>query len=109
MNHSTTTPDPESAVYGFTLAAGNLVIRLGHVVKPNYVALFATTQIADAEPMMWRQFTCPRSSAVEAAERLAGDAEEYATATRGLIRPTEDLDFDDFVEHLALTISGELN
>jgi hypothetical protein len=109
LNHSTTTPEPETAVYGFTLAAGNLVIRLGHVIKEDGVVLFATTQIADAAPMMWRQFTSPRHAAVDAAERLVEDAEEYAEATGGLIRPSEDLDFDDFVEHLSRTLEGDLN
>ena len=91
------------------MTAGNLVIRLGHKVQGTTVTLFATTQIADNAPMMWRQFETPRHSAVGAAEMLADDAMEYAESTGGVIRTSEDLDLDDFLHHLHLTIQGELN
>lgn len=95
--------------YGFTLAAGNLVIRLGYKVEGNLVTLFATTQVASNPPQMWRQFQAPKASAVEAAHNLAGEACDYAESTGGLIRPYEDLDLDDFIEHLTLTVQGEMN
>lgn len=109
MNPSITTQDSKQPAYGFTVTAGNLVIRLGHKVQGPTVTLFATTQIADNAPMMWRQFETPRHSAVDAAEMLADDAMEYAESTGGVIRPSEDLDIDDFLHHLHLTIQGELN
>ena len=42
-------------------------------------------------------------------EMLADDAIEYAESTGGVIRPSEDLDLDDFIHHLQLTVQGELN
>jgi hypothetical protein len=58
---------------------------------------------------MWRQFTTTRENAEDAAAALAADAEEYAEATKCLIRPSEDLDLYDFVEHVALTSRGEMH
>jgi hypothetical protein len=107
LNPSATIETPPA--YGFTLTAGTLVIRLGYRVAGNTVTLFATTQVGTAPPTMWRQFETPKQSAVGAACRLAQDVHEYAAATGGLIRPSEDLDLDDFIEHLSLTINGELN
>lgn len=104
------TPTPvEAPVHGFTLAAGNLVIRLGYRDNGATVTLFATTQVGASPPQMWRQFEAPKASAVGAAERLVIDATEYAYSSGGLIRPSEDLDFRDFVEHLSAKIQGELH
>lgn len=107
MNPST--PTAESPTYGFTLAAGSLVIRLGYRLSGNIVTLFATTQIGPQEPQVWRQFSAPRETAVEAARGLVEDACGYADATKGLVRPTEDLDLGDFVTHLAMNLNGELH
>lgn len=107
MNLSPSTVEPPA--YGFTLAAGSLVIRLGYRLDGNIVTLFATTQIGPQEPQMWRQFTAPRESAVEAAQELVTEARRYADATKGVVRPSEDLDLVDFVIHLHLTLTGELH
>ena len=107
MNPST--PTAESPTYGFTLAAGSLVIRLGYRLSGNIVTLFATTQIGPQEPQVWRQFSAPRESAVDAAHELVCDACEYADATNAVVRPTEDLDLGDFVTHLAMNLNGELH
>jgi hypothetical protein len=107
LNHSQC--DETAAAYGFTAAAGTLVIRLGHKPVKGGVMLFATTQVADQTPQMWRQFTVGREAAVSMAATLASEAMEYLEATRGLIRPVEDLDFDDFVQHVAMSTNGELH
>ena len=107
MNLSPSTVEPPA--YGFTLAAGSLVIRLGYRLDGNIVTLFATTQIGQQEPQMWRQFSAPRESAVDAAHELVCDACEYADATNAVVRPTEDLDLGDFVTHLAMNLNGELH
>lgn len=111
MSHSelTDTPTESPTAYGFTITAGTLVIRLGYKLLGDSVYMFATTQIGDAKPQLWRQFTTHRKAAEEAAESLAADAEEYAEATKCLIRPSEDLDLYDFVEHVALTVRGEMH
>lgn len=105
MNHTSTERPP----YGFTVAAGNLVIRLGYKVQNAGVLLFAYTQIGDATPQVWRQFMAPPESAIEAAMALAADAEDYALSTGHPLRPNEDLDLDDFIEHLSLNVTGEMH
>jgi hypothetical protein len=99
----------EKPPYGFTVAAGNLVIRLGYKMQNAGVLLFAYTQIGDAAPQPWRQFLAPPGAAVEAAMALAADAEDYAVSTGHPIRPNEDLDLDDFIEHLSLNVTGEMH
>ena len=99
----------EKPSYGFTVAAGSLVVRLGYKMQPSGVLLFAYTQIGDASPQPWRQFLAPPESAVEAAMSLAADAEDYAISTGCALRPNEDLDLDDFIEHLRLSVAGEMH
>lgn len=60
-------------------------------------------------PQIWRQFTTPNNAAVEAAVELAADAQEYLGMVNAPQRPSEDLDFDDFLEHVHLTVTGALN
>lgn len=91
------------------MAAGNLVIRLGYRDSGSLITLFATTQVGPNPPTVWRQFDAPRGSAVGAAWRLMQDAVTYAQSTGGLIRTSEDLDFDDFIGHLSAKIQGELH
>ena len=109
MNHSAATATETHPTYGFTLTAGSLAIRLGYKVAGNIVNLFATTQIGHNKPQVWRQFSAPRQNAVEAAHKLVLDALEYADATNALVRPSEDLSLDDFIEHMSLTLNGELH
>ena len=111
MSHSETTDTPTETptAYGFAITAGTLAIRLGYKVNGDTFYMFATTQIGDARPQIWRQFTTTRENAEAAASNLAADAEEYAEATKCLIRPSEDLDLYDFVEHVALTVRGEMH
>ena len=99
----------EHPTFGFTKAAGNLVIRLGYSDQGHQVTLFATTQIGAQPQQMWRQFQAPRESALRAARALVLEAEAYAASTGGLIRPSEDLDFDDFLAHLSAKLHGELH
>lgn len=109
MNLLPSNPQENVAAYGFTMTAGSLVVRLGHRLQHNGVLLFATTQVGDAAPQMWRNFMVTRESAVEQAIALASDAEDYLLSTGGLVRPVEDLNFDDFIEHVGLTVNGEMN
>lgn len=103
------TSSEKTAAYGFTMVAGNLAVRLGHRPTPDGVLLFATTQIADQAPQMWRQFVAPRQAVHEMACQLVAEAEDYLYSTRGLVRPCEDLDFDDFITHATMSANGELN
>lgn len=97
-------------VYGFRLVGGNVTISLTYAVVGSAVMLVAATKIGDQETPIWRHFWSPKSSAVAAAEDLAASAEEYLFETLRLApRPDEDLDFDDFVEHLRLRLAGEFH
>lgn len=91
------------------MVAGNLTVKLGHRPTPGGVLLFATTQIGDQAAQMWRQFTVPREAVASMAHQLVSEAEDYLLATQGLVRQTEDLDFDDFITHATLSANGELN
>lgn len=102
--------NPEHIVQGFLIVGGNVTVNLGYVLFPQGVLLFATTKIGAAPPELWRRYWTPRESAVKAAEDLAAWSETYITETLGLsVRPIEDLDLDDFIEHLRLRIENEFN
>lgn len=91
------------------MAAGNLTVKLGHKPMPGGVLLFATTQIADQAPQMWRQMIVGKEAVHEMACNLVADAEDYLYSTKGLVRPVEDLSFDDFIQHATMSANGELN
>lgn len=103
------TQSENPAAYGFTMTAGNLTVRLGHKPAPGGVLLFATTQIADQTPQMWRQMVVGKESVYDMACQLVAEAEDYLYSTKGLVRPVEDLDFDDFIQHATMSANGELN
>lgn len=109
MNPTTCNEPTTPAAYGFTMVAGNLTVKLGHRAVPGGVLLFATTQIADQTPQMWRQFVVPREAVNSMAHQLVSEAEDYLLATQGLVRQAEDLDFDDFIAHATMSANGELN
>lgn len=91
------------------MAVGNLVVRLGHKPTPLGMVLFATTQVGDQSPQMWRQFEVPLASVPDMALQLAAEAEDYILSAGGPVRPTEDFDFDDFIEHATRTATGAMN
>lgn len=102
--------EPEHSAGGFLLVGGNVIVSLGYAVYPQGVLLLATTKIGAQEPLLWRRHWSSKMAAVEAAENLAGDAEAYICETLGLIpRPVEDLDLDDFIQHLSMRLNNELH
>lgn len=60
----------------------------------------ASTRSHPIRVARWR--TCSRS-------QRACSWNGQHTATQGLVRQTEDLDFDDFIMHATLSANGELN
>lgn len=101
---------PLHAATGFLLVGGNVTVNLGYMLYPQGVLLLAFTKIGGQEPTLWRRHWAPKETAVDAAESLAGDAEEYIFGTLGLApRPIEDLDLDDFIQHLHMRLNNELH
>ena len=101
---------PQHNCSGFMVAAGNVRINCGYAVWPESVLLFAVISVGGGEFIPWRRFWAPHASAVDAAEGLAGDAEHYLIETLGMaLREDEDLNLDDYLEHLHLRITNGLN
>lgn len=101
---------PMHKATGFLLVGGNVVVNCGYFLYPQGVLLLAFVQIGDQEPKIWRRHWASKEAAVDAAESLAGDAEEYIMGTLGLApRPVEDLDLDDFIQHLYMRLNNELH
>jgi len=94
-------------VYGFRAKAANLELILGYALHRNgLVELYCSERIGTQSPTVWRNFMTTRTSALDAAECLCADVEEYLDQVRSPRRPSEDLDLDDFLEHLGLAINN---
>lgn len=99
--------EPCTDTYGFRIVGGNVTVMLGYAVFEKGVLLYAHTQIAEQGFKPWRRHWTSRHSAVEAAEMLCSDAYDYITETLNLTpRAVEDLDLEDFLEHLRSRIEN---
>lgn len=98
--------EPIASAYGFTLAGVLFKLHLGYVLYKEGVLLYCTEKYADNEIQVWRRHWASYEAAVASAENLAGDAEDYFESLRIIARPDEDLNFDDFLEHLALRLNN---
>lgn len=101
---------PVTVVADFTQQAHVLKITLGYMTFPHSgLMLLAMEQWVDRPPTIWRKLWVTRSGAVRAAERLRDDATKYLDMVTTKWRPTEDLNFDDFLEHLRLHVEGGMH
>lgn len=75
-------------------------LHLGYAVYPQGVLLYCYEQYMQQEPQLWRRHWTSKEAALEAAESLAADAEEYFESLGIVARPVEELSFDDFLQHL---------
>lgn len=101
---------PDHACWGFLAAAGNVTVYVGYAVWKEAVLLHASIRIAMGDYQPWRRFWAPHESALEAAENLCGECEDYLCGTLGMtLRDAEDANFDDFLEHLHLRITNGFN
>lgn len=101
---------PTTVVAGFSQKAGLLQVTLGYATFPHGVLLlFAQERVADREPVLWRRFWVSRTNAVAEARKLCNDAARYLDMVSTKWRPSEDLDFDDFIEHLRLHVEGGMH
>jgi len=95
---------------GFCQQAAYLKISLCYGVMPDSsIVLFAMEQLGTGPPQPWRKFLVPRHAAVSAARALCSDAAQYLDMVSDRWRPSEDLDFDDFIEHLRLQVEGGMH
>jgi hypothetical protein len=95
---------------GFCQQAAYLKISLYYGVMPDSsIALFAMEQMGTGPPQLWRKFLAPRHAAVRAAQGLCADAALYLDGVSSAWRPSEDLDFDDFIEHIRLHVEGGMH
>lgn len=97
---------PLGGTSGFTATAGVFKVTLGYLVYESAVLLFAMDQVADTQSRVWRHVWAPYAEAVNAAEDLCADVEEYLDSTRAPWRPSENFDMDDFLHHLHLRITN---
>ncbi len=109
-----TTPEhtdkPDAEVYGFRISSATVQVWLGYRVYGNRVELFAATQVAGTPPVNWRNFTTTRQQALREAEILCDDAEAYlVVGLNQTLKPVEDLDFDDFLNHLELSLKNAMH
>ena len=101
--------EPTHVASGFKVSGGMLAIHAAYAIYPEAVLLVSYLESPSGKSP-WRRVWAPRGSAVEVAESLAGAAEHYLTADLGLTaRPIEDLDLDDFIEHLSLRLNNALH
>lgn len=96
--------------WGFTAKASNLLLTLGYATYGNgVVLLYVREQIGPAPPATWRAIWTTRECAVELAEALCSDVEDYLNSLRMPWRPVEDLEMEDYLEHMTLRLSGQFH
>ena len=101
---------PLTVVTGFSQKAFGLQVVLGYMTYGHAgLVLFATERMADKEPTVWRRYWVTEENAVREAQKLARDAATYLDMVSPRWRPAEDLDFDDFIEHIRLHVEGGMH
>lgn len=96
--------------YGFTYNVGvGANFRLGYSIRGNEVALSVVQQAGANPAQLWLHFSTPRSQALSQAERMVEEVKRYAAELSPLVRPTEALSTDDFLEHLRLRLEGRFH
>jgi hypothetical protein len=101
---------PAHYATGFTICGGTLTLTFSYAIYPKAVLLMVASKVGDQATTIWRRIWAPKEEAVESATQLVGDAEEYLIDTLGLmVRPVEDLDLGDYLEHLKLNLANKLN
>lgn len=102
--------EPTHFAAGFRASAGYLKLNLGYFIYPHgTVLLFVQEQLQTNPPSIWRSFFTTKQSAVKVAEDLCADAQDYIDNVGVPQRPHEDLDFDDYLEHLKARLNNELH
>ena len=90
----------------FKLTAGTLKFELGYVMYKAGVLLLCTEKIGEQSATLWRRHWVSKEAAVRSAENLITETGDYIDMLGLRERPYEDLDVDDFLEHLRLNVAG---
>lgn len=95
----------------FRAASGLIEVHLTYWLHERGVLLAAVIVPPQAPSRVWLRHWASHIEAVRSAENLCGEAVEYLRSmTGGLpLRETEDLDYDDFLDHLATRMNGEFH
>lgn len=93
------THKPQHDTYGFRCVAGLLEVSAGYADFGGPVLLYVIENISGTK-RVWRRVWTTRGSAAEQAEVLVGDIEDYLGSIAAVQRPVEDLDLDDFIQHI---------
>ena len=96
----------------FVQSGGAVDVHLSYLLFQEAVLLSAFVTMPGYPPgRIWRQHWTSYEGSVSAAEDLADDALEYLQDSLGHknLRPAEDLDYDDFVEHLRARLNKEFH
>lgn len=88
---------------------GNIEVDLGYAIYPEAIMLFSLLKMGAPPYQQWRQHWTSYEAALDAAESLAAEAEAYLESFNAPFRPAEDLDYDDFLEHLSTRINKEFH
>ena len=94
---------------GFRIAAGHLKLIFGYGIRHNGTITIVVLEVLAGVTSVWREVHTTRDAAVECAESLCADAQEYIDNCQFPQRPYEDLDLDDFIEHLHMRLNHELH
>lgn len=100
---------PQSSTLGFKLVAGTLQFELGYQIYPAGVLLLCVEKIGSNEATLWRRHWASKEEAVRSAENLVAETYDYIEMLGVQERPYEDLNCDDFLEHLRLNLAGLLH
>ncbi len=102
--------EPLHAVFGFVMGGPFFRLYYGYAIYPGGVLLYChelLVQVGKLQP--WRRYFTSREGALEIAEDLLADSEEYLESLGIVLRPTEDLGPDDFLFHLHARLNNELH
>lgn len=97
---------PGVCCHGFMSKTHNLRLILGYNVYANGMyRLYAYEQIGTQPSQLWRSFLASPEAVVEAAENLCAECDDYLDTFSMMRRPDEDLNFDDFIQHIELRVT----
>ncbi len=96
-------------VRGFRAKASTLELSLGYAIHSNgAIELYVLERIGAMEPTVWRNFLTTREAALDVAEGLCADVEDYLDLVAPR-RPYEDLDMDDYLKHLECALTDNFH
>lgn len=99
---------PQSA--WFKAAAGFVEVRVSYWMHERGILLCAVIEPPNAPYRVWRRYWTSYEGALREAESLCGEVCDYLTnLTKTQMREVEDLDLDDFLEHLKTRINNEFH